>query len=482
MEIISQLNRLYLGHQQRSKYLLQRKEAGYMTVDRSKGRHSPFLNDGHMKAHVEGRHTVGVFANYRNESSFLTFDVDFADDWERVKGVAYQLIDTIEGVGINRDFIYPNFSGNKGVHIDLFFDKPVDVNILKRFYWYVLHESGLSDLSNKIEFRPTQSQGIKIPLGYHQKTMRYCSFLDSDDLDNPLSNDFVERIEQLEAVAFVELVESLPTMTDIQKEASSIAPNKIESHEVGYNEGITAKSLENVFFDGFPAHGTRHNFTFQLALMFRDVYRYDKQTALDNLTAFIERHKATYTTPFDEALKDTKEIVSDIYDKENNYSFTSSDRKRVDLIDSDMWTIVTATDKEGKALTPARKKVLFALYIHWKRHDERENFFMTYHQMEEASGIKKRDNLKKAVDLLQEAGYIDIVRRNYKRDGVLKSEPNVYHLNFGIKKEGIPSGKRKSFKVEKLSSQSFNQTISKAFTKRQLRKAIPFNQVNILHG
>lgn len=175
-EIIKKLNDLYFI--QRNHYLIQYK-TGYVTYTKGQlnkagtKKHMALMN-WQFEKHLEGQFTIGTFANYY--SKFMTFDVDFHDP-KMAKWITYKIAEVLNELGIKHYYI--SFSGSKGFHVDLFFSNLIRVDFAQKFFELVVLRADIlrySDDSNKVEFRVSDSQGVKIPLGYHQKTGKYCGF------------------------------------------------------------------------------------------------------------------------------------------------------------------------------------------------------------------------------------------------------------------------------------------------------------------
>jgi len=129
-EIVDKINDLYiLG---RKKYLVQNKKGQYTTVIHTKGNRP--LVDSIVEEHLKGKYTIGVFSSYY--SKFICFDVDVKDT-EYARWTTYKLINALQDIGISDDYINVSTSGNKGYHVEIFFDKPIQNKILKDFYLLV---------------------------------------------------------------------------------------------------------------------------------------------------------------------------------------------------------------------------------------------------------------------------------------------------------------------------------------------------------
>lgn len=166
------------------------------------------LTNFNIYQHLAGTYGVSVFASPYS-SKFLTFDVDLgADDLSTAEEACKQIIDALEGFGVPRDLIYVSFSGNKGYHVDLFFDDLVYTKVLRKLYDAVIERTGFSPA--KVEFRPTASQAIKLPLGVHHKTGERCWFINLRNWKPIEDLNFIFEIRRIEKPAIIEIVNVLP--------------------------------------------------------------------------------------------------------------------------------------------------------------------------------------------------------------------------------------------------------------------------------
>ncbi|WP_440960429.1 TOTE conflict system archaeo-eukaryotic primase domain-containing protein [Paenibacillus nitricinens] len=170
-------NKLYdLYIIQTKKYLIQYPtqyityQAGQLT---KQGKRQLPLSTWQIDKHLNSEMTIGTFAG-QYKTKFLTFDVDFADNPSMAKWATYVIANCLNESGIFEHYI--SFSGNKGYHIDIFFDDLILIEAAHQFYMHVLIETNLIKYKSNIEFRPTSGQGVKLPLGLHSKTNRYCGF------------------------------------------------------------------------------------------------------------------------------------------------------------------------------------------------------------------------------------------------------------------------------------------------------------------
>src|SRR5690625_1341512 len=192
---IRKINDLYI--QTRKKYLVQFPD-NYVTMDKDASDKVWVLNDGMIKRHLQGSITYGVFSGgWFNK--FMTFDVDYKD-LAMARWVTLKVVDTlVREINIKRSDIHVSLSGNKGYHIDLFFDKPLRVTDTEAFYRKVMDEVGELPKGGEVEFRPTWSQGVKLPLGVHQRTGNRCWFVDNRTLEPFESFDYILTIEPMDS-------------------------------------------------------------------------------------------------------------------------------------------------------------------------------------------------------------------------------------------------------------------------------------------
>lgn len=150
-----------------------------------------YFSDKVLESHINGFYAVGVFAGSK-ATKFISFDVDAGG-----KAAVRKIIDALAEFGIPRDRVYISTSGRKGYHVDMFFDPFIYNEQAKNLYDLVIWKTGLSP--SKIEFRPTHSQAIKLPLGVHASTRKRCWFVDQDTLEPVEDINYVFGIQKVSA-------------------------------------------------------------------------------------------------------------------------------------------------------------------------------------------------------------------------------------------------------------------------------------------
>lgn len=143
-----------------------------------------------MWEHLNGLMSLCVFAGPHN-TSFLSIDVDMKDH-----EVVRKVINTMVELGFPRERIYVSDSGNKGYHVDVFFERSIYNWMARQMYDLIIFFGKLD--KRKVEFRPTDKQAIKLPLGVHQKTGRRCWFVNPDTFEPIETFDYIATTEKIE--------------------------------------------------------------------------------------------------------------------------------------------------------------------------------------------------------------------------------------------------------------------------------------------
>lgn len=501
----------------RYKYLQQKKDGtgAYTThiVKNKKSYPFVFMND-RLKEHIAGKETYGVFANNYGDTPFMFFDFDFKHSWTECKQYYYRVREAVIECGIPAEHIHASHSGNKGVHLEIFFGTatPVHYKKAQAFYHYVLHVAGLTDKSSVIEFRPTKTQGAKMPIGVHQLTGNRMTYLDPINLDKPLDDMYFTTIETLPTGLFDDVLERLedtygkiPTSatktatmpaksTTVQDEQEILAQAQeqlfsrtklLEIYGLGEDEDYTAEYYNRVLTEGLKAQGTRHKVTYQLALYLKTAYGMDKETAQETLLQWLQAQPTNvYTTPLPDAIKDTCEIVKDIYLK--GYVLRLAQRELTVSI-AELQVILTAKNAKGKDFTPKQKTVLFAMLMHAKRYaNKKGTFFMTYEQIKEATGMANRARLKALIEEFAEVGLVNVHRSNATQEGTYKKLANVYEVLFAVNENTATNSTEDATSstatnngtstVTDITGETFTALVQEHFTAKELRKMLPRKQ------
>lgn len=191
--VVSRLSDLYVSH--RGKYIICPLKRRIFTPKYKNGGYV-YLHDSTLFGHIRQAFAVGVFAT-PSASKFLAFDIDYPDP-EAVRKV----VDGCVEFGIPREYVHLSTSGGKGYHAEVFFDSLVSTGVQRGFYNWVLDRMGLDP--GKVEFRPTFTQAVKLPLSVHQKTGNMCWYVD-DALSPIESIGYVHSIRKYPSAEFENL-------------------------------------------------------------------------------------------------------------------------------------------------------------------------------------------------------------------------------------------------------------------------------------
>ena len=162
--------------------------------------------------HLQRKQTVGVFCH--SHCKFICFDVDFKNNKLLARWYALKIINCLEELGFDREYIYVSNSGNKGWHIEIFFDDIISFKQIECLYDLVLEEiyyetdydslevkgndfTSLEQLKEKIELRPRNNIGIKLPLSIHQTTKNVCYYCDNLTFEPIKSIEYLYKIKQI---------------------------------------------------------------------------------------------------------------------------------------------------------------------------------------------------------------------------------------------------------------------------------------------
>ena len=165
----------------RNKFLRQKLDGSYVTCPNPNSQQKP-LNDFNIKDHLMHKRTYGIYVN--KVTKFVAFDIDGCT-LSNAGHIKHLLINCLTNLGFEREYIFTVFSGSKGYHVYLFFEEPYHVNIVNIMQSAIINKLEASFKISKgwghIEIRPTQSLGIKLPLGINHKSGKTCWFCDKFD-------------------------------------------------------------------------------------------------------------------------------------------------------------------------------------------------------------------------------------------------------------------------------------------------------------
>jgi hypothetical protein len=492
-KIIKKLIDLYVVNG--DKYLIQNQGGIYSTVEKGKlyknGNKMYGLQDWQYENHLNGKKTIGVFS--KAFSKFITFDVDFHDP-EFSKWITQKVMLTLDDLNIK---YYVNYSGGKGYHIDLFFEDLIHVEHAKKFYNYVLDLSDVrqyfKNIPKKIftmeyegrmiqlgdvEFRPTDDQGVKIPLGIHQKTDKYCGFCNLDDglsvMSKEDSQEYLFTIKKMYRQTILDIIgvedkifHDKNTLTKTEKAISKHTPLENYVPNENYSIDLAIRMLQ----DGLQVQGSRNNSIFLIGLYFKYMGM-DESKCRDELYTWMNwQDLNTYTTPLTECYKEIDSTVKNMYLK--NYNLAAKVRDLTVTYDEIKWIIDSCPEKN-------QKLIAYSMLIHSKRHANLQGvFFMTIKNLESVTGLDD-NTVERQVNKLINLGVIEVVARNQKQKGTVKKKANLYRINI-LETSDSPNLENEIYVTDK--SNDIIDCMKFYYTNTELKLILPRKQYeNVMAG
>lgn len=408
------INDLYISV--RDVYISQNKDGTYSHSRAFKN--NAKLTDGIILQHLKKHKTIGIMCPEKS-SKFITFDVDAEgyNEQER-RAIVRGLIREIVKFGIPRQFIYTINSGNKGYHVNIFFDEMTYLSLLHKFYEHIVYMAGYNNLL--VEFRPTPTIGVKLPLSTHKKTGNTSYFV--DDNFNVINDGlFITSIKKYDRDIFQEMTMELAEEKELIKKVrvlgSDLCPNKFQL--------MSRKDIEIIESEGLTQPSTRNYISVQLGVLYNS-NGLDKKSAIIELNKWISKqNKEMFSTPLVRCYAENTKIIDWVYNNDIKYSLKQN-------------MVIKISDKEfsvvDKIIDKNCRRILFSLLCHSKRYmSNNDNFYMTYTQIQFHSKVR-RPNIKKSLDWLIENGYLIGIRLSEIK------QSNIYKINF--------SGTSNKFKVK----------------------------------
>ena len=318
--IIKKINKLFVS--ERSKWLCgyyAKKEdqlsGGYRTYDSQKAINGKYafndkLNDSHISRHLRFEHLVGVFFP-KGHTSMFCFDVDVqgeGNSYTLAQPIVSNIVNELAKYFSTKD-IHVVFSGQKGYHIWLFFSCAVRTwEILSFAQSITKWNKGNCDVN--IEFRPESddSRSIKLPLGQHVKTRKFCCFVDKETF-KPVENsyEYLMTIQQIIPIDFFKFVDK------DQPRNRVVDYTYHPKQNLEFNE----EQIDKVYKMGLPRLGTRNYYTFFIAILLKEKYGLSQDEAVSELMNWTENEFQNYRTK-DNAVQSQGDIlgtVKNVYEK-----------------------------------------------------------------------------------------------------------------------------------------------------------------------
>lgn len=460
-EYVAKINDLYI--MTRHKYILQRQDGkGYTTM------YKPKLNDSLIKAHLKQELTVGIFAGqYLNK--FVCFDIDCKEGSQEM---AQRLVECLkEQYGIDTNQILVSYSGSKGYHVEIFFDKAIQVKELQLFYNLVLDDMGVN--SSEIEFRNTYNQAVKLPLSLNWKTKNKCYLVDTDTLDQ-VADEHLFNIEKVDTELFTEQLreiwDSKPIKlvrneralildTDVAEEFEQVVANVNLDLTIDYEARIIQMLEQNSLLYS----SSRHNSTILLATFFKE-QGYEQNEAQELVYSLLEntwhtaRHLYSHDTTLAYIESETARLVDIVYKKD--YKLGGKSQKPVRIYKQDILHVL-----QPKKLH--LRQLLFTMLCHSKKYSSKDgSFYMTYKQMTEMGNTTDRGRLAKYLGELEKEGLLDVLRRNERKEKSHLSKPNIYRMTY----QTAINEKAEFVELNTVKAEDFSRVTKQLLTEQEIKQ------------
>lgn len=274
-EVVKALKERYVQYKQ--KYIKIRNPESLTRIERKQNK-SPIttefslLEDYILLEHLRGDYAVGVFAGPK-ATKFICIDIDINDP-----AIVRKVIDTLEQMGIPRDKIYVSLSGGKGYHVDIYIHKFIYNNKARLIYEQMLEISGLD--GKKVEFRPSFKQGVKLPLGIHQKTGQRCWYCDRETLEPIEDLDYIYETEFVEQGVIEEIADRYfrQKMTEMYQELKEQKTKKKPggAHHAPSGFDVTEPGTRHVMQRKYAIYLRQHGVS-PTRLYYEQMQWYDRQ-------------------------------------------------------------------------------------------------------------------------------------------------------------------------------------------------------------
>lgn len=406
---------------ERKKYIIQKEDGSYSWIENN-------FNDGMLTLHLERKRTYGIFCG-SELTKFISFDVDIPS-----KEIVQSLYQVLNQIGISSEFIHTSWSGTKGYHVDVYFSNTIGFSNMVKLYDYVvtkvlqIHTNIDKD---KIECRPSPSQGLKLPLGINRKNKdensNICWYVNIYEDFKPIETlDYILDISPIDANQIRSIIKELPMINC--KDTSKIEPiakkdiSKSANHFKQMKSGETFDSLENLFNIGLRKKGTRHKSLLKLAIWL-NTRNNSKSNCEEILREWMgNQNREYYNTPLETCFEEINRIVEGVYSKN---IILGTGKSKIQVTRNELLSIYQYPKKFRKALN--------ALFIHSKRFaDENGQFYMTYEQIAKAAPCSLRTAISH-IKSLKELKIINVTRSPILFEGETPYNlPNTYVLNLDL--------------------------------------------------
>ncbi|AYV69394.1 hypothetical protein C2I06_22505 [Niallia circulans] len=267
------------------------------------------ITDNIIRSHITGKRTIGIYYA-GNSTIFLVFDIDVEGDAQGQKYRVLAIVSELEKAGLNRRDIHIMFSGSKGYHVQIFFDKPLPIKRVAFFGRIIL--GNLGELGNGIELRPENINGraVKLPLAFHKKTKQFSYYMKQDKFE-PVVDSF-NYFKQIVPTNYKIIEKAIDIVFDnnrqgkndsrhtekviLQKENDNKVKKSFIEMKLYFDDSQGLKKIsEQYLTEGLRKKGERHKAQFLLALYFKE-QSVSREEAIQHICSWVKRQKENKKT------------------------------------------------------------------------------------------------------------------------------------------------------------------------------------------
>ncbi|GEM_PF-3490681 len=398
---------------ERKKYIIQNEDGSYTWLEK-------IFNDEMLTLHLERKRTYGIFCG-AELTKFIAFDVDIPS-----KEVVHSIYQILNQIGISTEFIHTSWSGTKGYHVYVYFLEAIGYSNMVKLFDYVsfkVLQKHIDLDKDKIECRPSPTQGMKLPLSINRKNKNdksnICWFVDILNDFVPIETlDYILNIKPIGTDEIRSIIKNLPTIKSTSTSKDGIGIKKDMRKSTSEKNGETLNSLESLYRNGLRQKGTRNKSLIKLAIWL-NTRNQSKESCKEILGEWMkEQDEEYYDTPLKVCFAEINRIVEGVYLK--NIVLGTS-KSKIEVTRNDLLTIHQYPKKFHKTIN--------ALFIHSKRYeDENGEFYMSYEQIAKAAPCSLRTAINH-IKSLEEMEVINVTRSPVIFDGDTPYNlPNTYKL------------------------------------------------------
>ncbi len=256
----------------------------------------------HFREHLRGNLTLGIWPNLDNRFTVIDLDGDQTAVWKDLRD---RLIDL-------RLHFYIEFSGKKGLHFWIFWDR-----VLPNAELIHLHDFLCGDIEADHKIWPFKAGLVKLPLGLHRKTDKLACFLDHEGEPIPLAQQFEYCLsmrqnplpQQCLAALDKRAPEDPPALHGPALKDKSYGSTNAASQSATLDPSV----YDRLLLEGRKLDAGRHRTLFHLALHLKNSLRLSNEEATRRLADWSVRVPSK--KPLEERLRDCQSTVKRIYEE-----------------------------------------------------------------------------------------------------------------------------------------------------------------------